>query len=227
MQVRDALAERIASGVWKAGMAVANESDLARELGVSAGTVRKALELMESQRLITRRQGRGTFVSDQTSNDQMVRFCNLRGPDGERVNGHVMSVDVTEGVADDHERLRLRLADRDAVYRIRRVRCNGSRTFLVGNVAVPAALCPGLINKKEIAANISVLAHEYGILLGKAEVRITIDLPPGGIAEALGVVPGTPVMCLQRTMFMLDGTPVESGTAHCHLPGGHYLAEMN
>jgi GntR family transcriptional regulator len=225
--VRDALAERIASGAWKPGMAIANESDLARELGVSSGTVRKALELMEAQRLITRRQGRGTFVSDQTSNEQTARFCNLRGPDGERVNRRVVSVDVTEGAPNEYERLSLRLADGDAVYRIRRVWRHGDQNFLVANAAVPTALCPGLINKKEVAGNISVLAHEYGFLLGKQEVRITIGLPSGGIAEALGVVPGTPVMCFQRTVFMLDGAPVEWGTAHCHLPGGYYLAEMN
>jgi len=208
-------------------MAIANESDLARELGVSAGTVRKALELMEAQRLVTRRQGRGTFVSDQTSNEQTARFCNLRRSDGERVNGRVVSVDVTEGAPNKHERLSLRLTDGDAVYRIRRVWHHGGENFLVATAAVPTALCPGLINKKEVAGNISALAHEYGFLLGKQEVRITIGSPSGDIAEALGVLPGTPVMCFQRTVFMLDGAPVEWGTAHCHLPGGYYLAEMN
>jgi GntR family transcriptional regulator len=34
---------------------------LARELGVSSGTMRKALDLMAAERLIVRRQGRGTF----------------------------------------------------------------------------------------------------------------------------------------------------------------------
>jgi GntR family transcriptional regulator len=226
LQVRDALAARVASGQWKPGMPVANEGDLARELGVSGGTVRKALELMEAQRLISRRQGRGTFVSDQTSKDQTARFSNLHGPDGQLVNGRVVSVDVTEGAASEHERLRLRLADGDTVYRVRRVWRHGCQNILVAHVAVPTALCPGLIDKREAAGSISLLAHEYGILLGKAEVRITIDLPPGDTAEALGVEPGTPVMCFQRTVFMLDGDPVESGTAHCYLPGGYYLAQI-
>lgn len=50
LQVRDAFAERIASGDWKPGFALPNEGDLAREMGVSSGTVRKALELMEGAR---------------------------------------------------------------------------------------------------------------------------------------------------------------------------------
>ncbi|HXE85900.1 MAG TPA: GntR family transcriptional regulator, partial [Hyphomicrobiaceae bacterium] len=45
--MRDMLAERIARREWKPGFVVPNEGELARELGVSAGTVRKALDLME------------------------------------------------------------------------------------------------------------------------------------------------------------------------------------
>ena len=58
LQLRDALAERIAHGEWKPGTAIPNESDLAREFGVSSGTMRKALDMMEAEHLLTRRQGR-------------------------------------------------------------------------------------------------------------------------------------------------------------------------
>jgi GntR family transcriptional regulator len=43
LQVRDLLTDRIAQGTWKAGCHIPNEMDLAREVGVSTGTVRKAL----------------------------------------------------------------------------------------------------------------------------------------------------------------------------------------
>jgi GntR family transcriptional regulator len=47
LQVRDMLVERITSGQWKPGAGISNEVDLSRELGVSVGTVRKALDVME------------------------------------------------------------------------------------------------------------------------------------------------------------------------------------
>ena len=72
LQVRDALAARIAAREWKPHVAVPNESDLAREFGVSAGTMRKALELMRQERLLTRRQGRGTFVNDLASSYRRI-----------------------------------------------------------------------------------------------------------------------------------------------------------
>src|SRR5919109_3395801 len=99
LQLRDALAERIANGEWKPGSAIPNESDLAREFGVSAGTMRKALDLMESERLLTRRQGRGTFVNDQSSDELAARFSNLRAADGKRVCGQIKSADIIEGIA--------------------------------------------------------------------------------------------------------------------------------
>ena len=96
LQVRDALAERIAGGEWKPGSAIPNEGDLSRQFGVSAGTMRKALEVLEDERLLTRRQGRGTFVNDQTSDELAVRYSNLRTPGGERIVGQVRTIEAVE-----------------------------------------------------------------------------------------------------------------------------------
>src|ERR1700694_5609817 len=85
LQVREALVKRIADGTWKAGDAMPNEGNLARELGVSMGTLRKALDLMERERLITRKQGRGTFINDPSSDALLLRFANICGPDGKRI----------------------------------------------------------------------------------------------------------------------------------------------
>ena len=93
LQVKDMLIQRIAAGAWKPGAAIPNEIELSRELGISVGTVRKALDEMESERLISRRQGRGTFVIDQTSNEHAVRFSNIRDPDGIRIAGETESCD--------------------------------------------------------------------------------------------------------------------------------------
>jgi GntR family transcriptional regulator len=78
LQVRNLVAQRIASGIWAPGAMLPNETDLARELGVSPGTVRKALDSLESDRLVLRRQGRGTSVVDQATGDVGARFSNIR-----------------------------------------------------------------------------------------------------------------------------------------------------
>jgi GntR family transcriptional regulator len=226
LQLRDALSDRIASGEWKPTAAIPNESDLAREFGVSAGTMRKALDLMEAERLLTRRQGRGTFVNDQSSDELVARFSNIRGPDGKRLCGQVRSAEIAEGPANEMECVRLRLHPEDRVYRIHRVRHHKGQVFLVEDVSLPVALFPGLAEKKAVADRIIVLAQEYGILLGKAEERVSLSGAPPEIAQKLGLTIDAPVMVLNRLVLALDGRPIEWRLGWCHLADRYYMAEM-
>lgn len=76
LKIKHDLAERIARGEWKIGAILPNEGELARTYGVSAGTVRKALDELERERRLTRVQGRGTFVNDAAAlNDERLRGC--------------------------------------------------------------------------------------------------------------------------------------------------------
>ena len=226
LQLRDALAERIAHGEWKPGTAIPNESDLAREFGVSSGTMRKALDLMEGEHLLTRRQGRGTFVNDQSSDEMAMRFNNVRGKDGQQVTGRVRTIEMTDGKANDRERDRLSLQSNDAVYRIRRVRLQGDRPFMTEEISYPAALFPGLMDTKNPSHRITVLAQQYRLLLGKAEERISIGKANATIATDLVIAADSPVMLLDRVVHDLDGRPVEWRTGYCHFTDQYYLADI-
>jgi GntR family transcriptional regulator len=87
LQVRDMLAQRITTGEWKAGLALPNEAELALAVGVSLGTMRKALKILEAEKLVTRRGGRGTSVNDPTSDEVVCRFIRMRTADGESCSG--------------------------------------------------------------------------------------------------------------------------------------------
>jgi GntR family transcriptional regulator len=228
-QVRDALAERIATGEWKPGFVVPNEGDLARDLGVSSGTVRKALELLEADKLITRRQGRGTVVNDPASDDLACRFIRLRTADGESVSGHVTSQEISEGTANELECSRLRLRAGEGVYRIRRVRSYRGCNFMVADLALPATLFPRLAGRgDDIPSHVGALAPWNGMLLGRAEERVSISVPPEEVADLLGVATGTAVLRLDCLLSLLGShRPVAWRIGHVHLPDGYYLAEFN
>src|SRR5712691_8453157 len=56
------LRQKIADGTLQAGIRLASERDLSMEFGVSRMTVRHAIEILESEGLVARYPGRGTFV---------------------------------------------------------------------------------------------------------------------------------------------------------------------
>lgn len=63
-QIKSVLIRRIGEGEWQTNQVLPSEWELAAQLGVSQGTVRKALSELVAQGVLYRRQGRGTFVSE-------------------------------------------------------------------------------------------------------------------------------------------------------------------
>ncbi len=62
VQVSELLIREIKAGHWREGERLPVEADLAVELKVAVGTLRKALALLEDEGLLERRQGSGTYV---------------------------------------------------------------------------------------------------------------------------------------------------------------------
>jgi GntR family transcriptional regulator len=221
------LIQRIAAGAWKPGSAIPNEIELSRELGISVGTVRKALDEMEGERLISRRQGRGTFVIDQTSNEHAVRFSNIRDGRGTRITGEVESCSVAAAPASEAESRRLLLRTSEPIFHIHRVRAHKGMPLMVEDATVPQSRFPGLPQEEDLSPSIVVLAHRYGVLLGRAEEKVGVAAAKGAVAKALKVAEGTPLLTLDSIVYAIDGRPIEWRLAHCHLSDNHYLAEMS
>jgi GntR family transcriptional regulator len=226
LQVKDTLVQRIVAGAWKPGAAIPNEIDLSRELGISVGTVRKALDEMEGERLISRRQGRGTFVIDQASEECATRFSNLRDAAGARIIGEIESCEVASATASETEARNLKLRSGDAVFRLHRVRSYNGEPFMVEDAAVPHSRFPRLAEEAEISPTIGVLAHRYGVLLARAEEKLGVSKADGALAAVLKVPDGTSLLELDSTVFAIDGRPVEWRKAYCHLRGVHYQTEI-
>jgi GntR family transcriptional regulator len=224
LQLRDALAERIASGEWKSGDIIPNEVDLARELGVSQGTVRRSLDLLESEHVVTRRQGRGTFVNDPDS--QAYRFNNFRLANGAAAPTDASTLDIVMAEASDSECARLQLITGDQVYRISRIRSHLGRAFMIEGASLPAALFPQLVERALQSHRLVEIAQAYSLLLGNAEERILIGTCSPLAAEALNLAPGTPVLILDRVIKTRNGRPAEWRRAECVLTGMHYKAHL-
>jgi DNA-binding transcriptional regulator YhcF (GntR family) len=65
-RVLDSLRSKIVSGHWAVGARIPSHTELAQEYGVAPLTVRHALSVLEKDGLISRQQGRGTFVQAAT-----------------------------------------------------------------------------------------------------------------------------------------------------------------
>ena len=93
VQVSELLHREIAAGHWVQGERLPTESQLAQDLDVAVGTLRKSLAVLEDEGLLERRQGSGTYVRKAPEGGAVYQFFRM-----ELLNGGGMPRAVTQSV---------------------------------------------------------------------------------------------------------------------------------
>jgi len=83
--VIDHIKDRIANGELTVGDLVPSESQLSKLLKVSVGTVRKAMDILEKDKLLYRHHGKGTYVSDYGFDNSMFNFFSYGSSTGSSI----------------------------------------------------------------------------------------------------------------------------------------------
>ena len=225
-QVKEELVRRIADGIWGPGAALPSEPQLAVELGVSAGTVRKALDEMAVEHLVVRRQGKGTFVGRHDEARILFQYFRLVPDQGERQFPDSVMLDQAAGRATPDEADVLGLPIGAPILRMRRKRALGGEPVIVEDITVPLDLFPGL-DTMDIPNNLyGLYADGFGVTIGQAVERLKATAADGEVAKALGVAVGTPLLGIDRLAKSLDGRVAEWRVSLCLTQRHHYLSEM-
>lgn len=226
VQLRTTLTRRIAAGDWKPGDTMPNEMELAREYGLSAGTVRKALDWMEDVRLISREQGRGTFVKGPSAKELGLRFSKICTAEGIALATEIELLDSAESPADAADAERLALRAGTSVIRLTRLQTLDGRPLLLEMITVSAEMFPSL-RDAHAGYDLAGLSLRHGVLIGSGEERLTMQAADAWTSGLLKVAKGAPLTCLDRVIKTIDGRPVEWRRAWCNLQGHYYTAELH
>jgi len=226
-QVREALLQRVQAGHWPPGGPLPSEPALATELGVSQGTVRKALDALAQAHIVVRRQGRGTFVVEQTPAHVLFRFFNIFSDDGVQILPDSTKPRVTRARANAHEIKHLALAADGEVVRINRVRTHDSAPFVAETISLPCDVFSDLAKCAELPNTLyDFFQRHYGQLIVCADERVTAVVARAREARLLGIAKGTPLLRIDRIAFGIDERALEWRVSLCHLTAAHYLARL-
>jgi GntR family transcriptional regulator len=213
-QVYDVIVRRMAQGVWRAGDCLPSEQALARELGVSQGTVRKVLDALTAEKLLERRQGKGTFIAENTQERALFRFFRLAHPGGRRVTPESGVETVKMRAAKPLEVAKLDLAKGDKVVEIVRTRSIEGRPAIRERIVVPGRLFPDLEKRGPLPNTLySIYQTAYGINITSAQEELRAELADEEDARVLGVAQGAPVLCIDRVAVSLENLKVEYRTS--------------
>jgi GntR family transcriptional regulator len=230
VEVRDTVLGRISSGAWKPGEMLPSEFAIGKELGVSQGTVRKALDDLAAQNVVVRRQGKGTFVAEHTEERALFHFFNIETDANTRAlptSSRVSSCRRRKADKSDLDALQL---ERDArVVEIKRVREMAGEPAISETVIVSAVLFADIDKRtlNDVPNELYQLYEQkYGITVHRAQERVRAIAASETDASLLGIKAGTPLLEIERIAETVDGRPVERRISRCLTEGRHYVSTI-
>jgi GntR family transcriptional regulator len=216
-QVYLTIRDWIYNGNYTRGAQLPTETELCTTFGVSRITVRKAVDLLAEDRLISREQGRGTFVTGNTSNtpppltgdmDQLFKRLDAMAKRSELKDLRIETIP-----ADDETRADLNLAEGALVQYVSVVRILRGKVVGHSQAYVPAALNIEIRPQDIATMSIFSVLERSGIEILSADQLIGASLADFHDANALGCAVGTPLVRNRLVAFDAAYRPVERHVA--------------
>ncbi|MDR2565411.1 MAG: GntR family transcriptional regulator [Bifidobacteriaceae bacterium] len=227
-QVAGALQAKIESGAWPVHYRLRTEPELAAALGVSRGTLRKAIEVLIAEGRLTTVRGRGTFVTSPAIETPITsRFATLSeelARQGRPFTSRV--VDRQIGPAPAPIAALLDVPGGEAVFRLERVRTDAQGPIACLVNYVRAALAPGIEEVDFTSRRLfDYLEVDCGLPIAYGQRTITAIAAPDLVADRLGTAPGAPILYLEQVTYLADGRPVEYSDVWVN-PGRMHITAM-
>lgn len=188
------------------------ERELAERLGVARETLRRALQELQGEGLLERRQGAGTFVSGQS----WLKPLLLRSfSEDMRERGLVPSSEILslrQLRADAKVALKLKRVPGSPVIELRRLRLASGEPMALEVAWLPQDRLPGLDPQVLVGESLyDLLMQRFGIQLRNAAQEITATVLDEEEAAHLDVAPYSPALLVERQVFGSDGDVIEHG----------------
>jgi GntR family transcriptional regulator len=229
-QIRELLIGRMMNGDWRPGHMLPSEFKIAEEYGVSQGTVRKAIEDMEAERLVVRRQGKGTFVVARSLPATHFNFFRIMPDGGEKpvpLSNRILL--VARDAATPAETKTLNLKRGAEVFRLHRVRIFKNTPIMIEQIVLPEPSFPNFedVYRNDPQPHIYVIfERKFGIVVTTAQEQLRAIGASAEDAAVLDVPPGTPLLRVDRVGFGIGNQPVEMRALICNTADFHYRAEI-
>jgi GntR family transcriptional regulator len=227
-QFRRALRDAIEDNRLAAEEALPPERELAEEFGVSRITIRKALDALVSEGMLTRRQGAGTFVAAREESRVEKSFSKLSSFSEDMISRgrkpESAWLSRAAGTVTPEEALTLGLSPGTSVYRFKRIRYADGEPMALEHSTI-AGFC--LPSEMAVGESLYEALDRHSARPVRALQRLRAVLFTGERAKLLGVEDGAPGLFIERRGFLKDGRTVEVTQSYYRGDAYDFVAELN
>lgn len=232
-QIKGLILHSLQHGEWKPGEAIPSEIELAARFRVSQGTVRKAIDELAAENLVTRRQGKGTFVATHAERQVQYRFLKLIPDSGDARDEGPAQRTILEcrrgrATADVARALALRAGD--AVVQVRRVLSFAGVPTILEDIWLPGQAFKNLTAEQMAnyqGPTYAMFELDFGVRMVRAEEKLRAVLPDTNQAELLGIDAATPLLSVERLAYTYNDVPMELRRGFYRTDTHHYHNELS
>jgi GntR family transcriptional regulator len=211
-QIKQTVRNWIIDKEFGPGEKILTENELAQKFGVSRITVRQAISQLIQEGFLVIKRGEGTFV---TNNENLIgsfglEFTGFMDDLFYQVSkSKTKFVKITKVVAPRIIRERLELDEEKAI-QIKRVRFLEGKPFAYTINYVPTEI-GAKIHEKDLYNRplLQVLEQDLGIRFKEAFQTIEASFSDQEVSAKLEIVPGSPILFVERLMYIANRKPVE------------------
>ena len=207
-QVRDQILSDIETGVIKKGEKLPSELVLAQEYGVSRITIRKALESLEADEILVRKQGKGTFITTpktQFKADDQIGFTESWKLLGKTPRTQVIKMELT--VPKKSIRDFLESKEDEPVISSKRLRFVDNQPISIETNYYSRKL-NYIISEDLNGSLFHILINQHGLNIQYASRVLTLCRATGEEAELLGVKKNSPLILFKDKLVDDKGSPL-------------------
>lgn len=211
VQIAESLLNRIEAGELAPGDRLPGERELSEMLSVNRMTVRRALQVIEGQGLLVRRQGDGTYVAQpkiERQAGQLFPFTKGMERRGYKPGARVITLEKRPAEASVANKLGLPVSA--PVYSVHRLRLVNQEPVMLEDFTIPGQRFPDFEQHDLSQRSLyEILETEYGVTISRARQSLEPVSASEYEGQLLGVAAGAALMLERRLAFDQEDNPVE------------------
>lgn len=226
LHVRHEILRHLAHGRWSVYEALPNELDLAAEFQVSIGTLRKAVDKLVGEHILSRHQGLGTFIKAHSKERFFRHFFHLIDSDGQKSPPHRQLIDFADIADEPRANEALRLPENRPLIRIRNALLIDQQIIEIYDAYIDRQRVTGMsrpLLEKNEGSLYQFYQEQFNMHVVRTTERLMADLASAEDAGLLRLKAGQPVLRIERTALSFDDEPVEFRISRVNTQNYAYL----
>ena len=229
IQVKKNITESLVSAEWSPGQSIPSEIELSKKYSVSQGTVRKAIDDLVADKILIRRQGKGTFVSTHNEENIQLRFLRLTEKSGKKEKLENKLISFEKEKASNYIAKALDINTSSTLITIKRLLTFNGSALILDLIKIPSASFRGLNSDKIIEKKGSMYRMyetDFGIQMLHADEKIKAVEANKESSAMLNIAEGSPLLSVERLSYTYDDKPIEWRLGLCVTLNHYYKTEL-